>query len=105
MIAFYRKGLLFALNFHPTNSLQSVLLPVEKYADYTVELCTDDAKYGGFDQVEHIKYPVKRFNGQNFIEIYLPARTAIVLKEGRARAIPKKILEAEEIAKQMAEAK
>ena len=105
MIAFYRKGLLFAFNFHPTNSLQSVLIPVEKYADYTVELCTDDAKYGGFDQVEHIKYPVKRFNGQNFIEIYLPARTAIVLKEGRARAIPKKILEAEEIAKQMAEAK
>ena len=65
---------------------------------------SDDAKYGGFEQVEHIKYPVKRFNGQNFIEIYLPARTAIVLKEGRARAIPKKILEAEEMAKKMEEA-
>ncbi|MBQ6833876.1 MAG: alpha amylase C-terminal domain-containing protein [Lachnospiraceae bacterium] len=95
MIAFYRKGLLFAFNFHPTNSLQNVLIPVNKYADYTVELCTDDAKYGGFGNVEHIKYPVKRFNGQNFIEIYLPARTAIVLKEGRARQIPKSILEAE----------
>lgn len=105
MIAFYRRGLLFAFNFHPSNSLPSVLIPVEKYADYTVELCTDDAKYGGFDQVEHIKYPVKRFNGQNFIEIYLPARTAVVLKEGRARQIPKTILEAEAMAKQMMEAK
>ena len=48
--------------------------------------------------------PVKRFNGQNFIEIYLPARTAIVLEEGRKRPVPKKILEAEEKARQEREA-
>ena len=64
----------------------------------------EDEKYGGFNQVEHIKYPVKRFNGQNFIEIYLPARTAIVLEEGRKRPVPKKILDAEEMARQMREA-
>ena len=104
MIAFYRKGLLFAFNFHPTQSLTNVLIPVENYADYTVAMSSDDEKYGGFNQVEHIKYPVKRFNGQNFIEIYLPARTAIVLEEGRKRPVPKKILEAEEKARQEREA-
>lgn len=104
MIAFYRKGLLFAFNFHPTQSLTNVLIPVENYADYTVAMSSDDEKYGGFNQVEHIKYPVKRFNGQNFIEIYLPARTAVVLEEGRKRPVPKKILDAEEIARQMIKA-
>ena len=104
MIAFYRKGLLFAFNFHPTNSLTNLLIPVDNYADYTVAMSSDDEQYGGFNQVEHIKYPVKRFNGQNFIEIYLPARTAVVLEEGRKRPVPKKILEAEEMARQAAEA-
>ena len=104
MIAFYRKGLLFAFNFHPTNSLKSVLIPVDNYADYTVALSSDDEKYGGYNQVEHITYPIKRFDGQNFIEIYLPARTAIVLKEGEVKEIPGWILEAEAKAKAEREA-
>lgn len=95
MIAFCRKGLLFAFNFHPSNSLTNVLIPVSNYADYTVALSSDDGKYGGYNQVEHITYPVKRFNGQNFIEIYLPARTAVVLEEGPAKDIPVWILEEE----------
>ena len=104
VIAFYRKGLLFVFNFHPTDSLTNVWIPVENYADYTVAMCSDDTKYGGFNQVDHIKYPVKRFNGQNFIEVYLPARTAIVFEEGRKRPIPKRILEAEAEARAKAEA-
>ena len=87
LIAFYRKGLLFAFNFNPTESYTNVLVPVPANADYTVALCTDDAKYGGQDRIEHITYPVKVFDGQCFIELYLPARTAVVLKEGRVRRI------------------
>ena len=34
---------------------------------------------------EHMVYPAKEFDGQFFVELYLPARTAIVLKEGRIR--------------------
>jgi len=82
-VAFYRNGLLFAFNFHASNSLTNVLVPVPRNADYTVELCSDDGKYGGFDQVAHQVYPVKEFNGQFYVELYLPARTAVVLKEGR----------------------
>ena len=54
-------------------------------ADYEVRLCTDDEEYGGWGQIEHITYPAKKFDGQYYIELYLPARTAIVLKEGRIR--------------------
>ena len=81
MIAFYRNGLLFALNFNPTQSLTNVLVPVKNNADYTVVLSTDDDIYGGQNLVEHMTYPTKKFDGQNYVELYLPARTAIVLKE------------------------
>ena len=84
-VVFYRNGLLFAFNFNPTNSLTNVLVPVLNNADYTVALCSDDVKYGGQGLVEHIKYPVKKFDGQYYVELYIPARTAIVLKEGRIR--------------------
>ena len=80
-LVFYRKGLLFAFNFHPSQSLTNVLVPVPRPGEYTVELCTDDDKYGGFHQVEHIPYPTKRFDGKDYVELYLPARTAVVLKE------------------------
>ena len=82
-MAFYRKGLLFAFNFHAANSLTNVLVPVPNNADYTVEFSTDDEKYGGWNQVEHMTYPVKEFDGRFFVELYIPARTAIVLKEGK----------------------
>ena len=84
-IVFYRKGLLFAFNFHPSRSLTNVLVPVPNNADYTVKISSDDEKYGGQNLVEHMVYPAKEFDGQFFVELYLPARTAIVLKEGRIR--------------------
>ena len=81
-IVFYRHGLVFAFNFSPTQSLTNVLVPVPRYADYTVKFCSDDFKYGGNGMVAHMTYHVKKFNDQSFIELYIPARTAIVLKEG-----------------------
>ena len=84
-IVFYRNGLLFAFNFNHSNSLTNVLVPVPNKADYTVALCSDDSKYGGNDLVEHITYPVKEFDGQYYVELYIPARTAIVLEEVPAK--------------------
>ena len=81
MLAFYRHGLLFAFNFSPSMSLTNVLIPVPQPGEYTVELCTDDEKYGGFNQIQHIPYPTKDFDGVHYVELYLPARTAVVLKE------------------------
>ena len=78
---FYRNGLIFAFNFNPNNSLTNVLVPVPYNTDYKVLFCSDDFKYGGNGLVAHMTYPVKKFNNQFFIELYIPARTAIVLKE------------------------
>ncbi len=80
-LVFYRKGLLFAFNFHPEQSLTNVLVPVPKSGEYTVELSSDDEAYGGWKRVEHISYPTKCFEGKHYVELYLPARTAVVLKE------------------------
>ncbi|MGM9594532.1 MAG: alpha amylase C-terminal domain-containing protein [Candidatus Onthomonas sp.] len=89
VIVFYRKGLLFAFNFNPTQSFTNVLVPVPANADYTVALSSDDEKYGGQNLIEHMTYPVKEFDGKLFVELYLPARTAVVLKEGRVRKAKK----------------
>ena len=80
-LVFSRNGLLFAFNFHSSYSLTNVLVPVQNKAKYSVELCSDDWKYGGFGQVAHQDYFTKTFNGQEFVELYLPARTCMVLKE------------------------
>jgi len=58
---------------------------VPNEAEYTVELTTDDHKYGGFCQIAHQVYPTKVFDGQHYVELYLPARTAMVLKEKKIR--------------------
>ena len=85
VIAFYRNGLLFAFNFSPDKSLTNVLVPVHQDADYEVVLSSDDKKYGGQELVAHMTYPAKTFDGKHYVELYLPARTAIVLKEGKVR--------------------
>ena len=89
IVVFYRNGLLFAFNFHPCNSQTNVIVPIPRNANYTVEMSSDDELYGGWNQVAHMKHPSKQQNGTSFIELYLPARTAIVLKEGKPKAIRK----------------
>lgn len=90
ILAFYRKGLLFVFNFNPTQSFTSVGVDVPANANYEVRLSTDDEKYGGQNRIDHITYPVKEDNGKYYLELYLPARTAVVLKEGRIRKAKKK---------------
>ena len=81
-LCFARCDLFFVFNFHPSNSLQNVLVPVYSNSkEFVVEFTSDDEKYGGYTQIAHQVYPVKEFNGQRFVELYIPARTAIVLRE------------------------
>ena len=81
IICFHRNGLLFVFNFHTSQSLTNVLVPVFAEKDYELALSSDDAKYGGQELVAHMTYPFKKFNGQNYIELYIPARTAMVFRE------------------------
>lgn len=90
ILAFYRNGLLFAFNFSPSMSYTDVTIPLPVYADYTVALSTDDKKYGGQELVEHILYPAHvDSKGNSTVTLYLPARTAVVLKEGARKEFPK----------------
>ena len=79
--AFYRNGLVFVFNWHFGNSLNNVLVPVKNPGEYTVVLSSDDPKYGGFGNVQMQTYSSKLFDGQHYIELYIPARTCFVLKE------------------------
>ncbi|MBQ7871961.1 MAG: alpha amylase C-terminal domain-containing protein, partial [Oscillospiraceae bacterium] len=84
VIAFTRKGLLFAFNFHPSWSQPSVKIPVQRKADYTVAFTSDDWKYGGWGQIPHMTYAAQEDPaepGTYYIDLYLPARTAAVLVE------------------------
>ena len=89
MLCFARTDLFFVFNFHYANSLEHVLIPV--YPDtksLTVVMSSDDEKYGGFGNVAHQTYEVKEFDGVRYVELYIPARTAIILKE--VKETPKK---------------
>ena len=82
VIVFYRKGLLFAFNFSPCNSYTDVTVSLPAIANYTVALCSDDGKYGGNDLIAHMTYAAQVDDkGNSALQLYLPARTAVVLKE------------------------
>ena len=86
VIVFYRKGLMFAFNFSPVNSYTDVKVSLPNCADYTVAMTTDDWKYGGWGQIHHMTYEAQVDDeGASSISLYLPARTAMVLKEGQIR--------------------
>jgi len=81
IIVFNRNGLMFAFNFHTSQSLTNVLVPVNNGNEYELVLSSEDHVYGGHALVHHMTYHAKQFDGQWFVELYLPARTAVILKE------------------------
>ena len=80
----YRRGaLVFAFNFHITESYTDLRIPVPDHENYRVILSTDDVAFGGTDHAPNGSlYPVQDFGmygrGQS-VQIYLPARSAQVL--------------------------
>ncbi|KAG0690528.1 alpha-1,4-glucan branching enzyme [Pichia californica] len=84
VIVFERNNKVFLFNFHPTNSYVSYRIGVELSGTYRIILNTDRIKYGGHGTIDESKSVFfttdLEWNGRkNFIEIYLPARTALVL--------------------------
>ncbi len=85
-IAFSRKGLLFAFNFHPTWSQGALRIPVREGSSFTVAFTSDDWEYGGWGQIEHMTFTAQEDPdepGEFFIEMHLPCRTCAVLTEHR----------------------
>jgi 1,4-alpha-glucan branching enzyme len=78
VIIFERANLTFLFNFHPSHSIADYRFHPHATEDHTIILSTDDAQYGGFGRVDtSIAYNVQQ-DGK--LSVYLPNRTALVMK-------------------------
>jgi 1,4-alpha-glucan branching enzyme len=85
-VAAYTRGdLLFVFNFHPANSFTDYGIPVK--GKYRILIDSDDPAFGGFDRVDRStlylsmrKASRQTLNMPFYLYLYLPSRTALVLK-------------------------
>lgn len=83
VLAFARADLLFVFNFHPTKSFEDYPIPVSPGAEYRLRLDTDAERFNGFNRVqpEQHFYALPDSSGNTaHLSLYLPTRTALVLK-------------------------
>ncbi len=86
ILIFEKANLIFIFNFHPTNSQTGLFVPTPKahLGDWQVELSSDDKEFGGFERVDKsVIYHTWAKDPQlgDGFAIYVPARTALVLKK------------------------
>lgn len=93
VLAFMRGDLIFVFNWNPTQSFDGYgfLAPA---GEYEVVLDSDSKQFGGYDlidqSVHHFTTPDPLYSpsGKGWLKMYLPARTAQVLR--RVKPMPKK---------------
>ncbi|KAF5387839.1 hypothetical protein D9615_000605 [Tricholomella constricta] len=85
VIVYERAGLLFIFNFNPTQSFTDYRVGVEEAAEYRIVLSSDEQRFGGFDNVKlNVKFittPMEWNNRKNWLQVYIPARTGLVLSK------------------------
>ncbi len=77
----YAKGsVLFAFNFHPTQSFASCFIPAPSAGRYRVLFSSDDERFGGFGRVDgaYVYRASKVADGRYGFRCYLPARCAVI---------------------------
>ncbi|KAF5393004.1 hypothetical protein D9757_001315 [Collybiopsis confluens] len=83
ILVYERAGVLFVFNFHPTDSFTDYRVGVEVPGEYTVVLTTDEPRFGGFNNVksggQYLTTPFEWNGRKNFLQVYIPSRTALVL--------------------------
>ena len=85
ILAYMRDNLLFVFNFHPLQSYfdYGILVP---QGEYKIVLDTDSKAFGGFglndSKVSHFTHydPLYAPHNKGWLQLYLPARSAIVMK-------------------------
>ncbi len=85
VLAFQREDLLFVINLHPYKSYTGYGMLVDK-GSYKVVLNSDSSRYGGYglinEGIEHFtQNGLDRNTDLEWLRLYLPARTAQVLKK------------------------
>ena len=90
VLSFERAGLYFVFNFNPVRSFEGYGLKAKR-GKYTVVFDTDEHNFGGQNRIDHtLTYrtvPEKNYLPNHMLKLYLPARTAIVLKRERIKGI------------------
>ena len=85
ILAYRRKDCIFIFNLHPTNSYASFQLPIHETGCYQVILDTDEGRFGGQLRIAHDTIyesgALSEHPGFSGIVIYVPNRTAMVLKK------------------------
>lgn len=80
VLIYKRRNLLFAFNFNPLVSFTDYGFEIEE-GSYQLVLDTDSKKFGGFGRNdEKMVHRTNNENGKNLLKIYLPSRSALVLK-------------------------
>ena len=85
ILVFERHRLVFLFNFHSNRSVTDFPVLVPPAHGYRLVLSSDDSAFGGQDRIkpgqDYLVAPEIRGNEEcTVIRIYLPCRTAIVLK-------------------------
>jgi len=92
VLIFERSGILFIFNFNPNQSFTDYRISVDA-GKYTVIFHSDKQSFGGFNRVDTDIVYYTTNNGQiptsmgNYLSIYIPNRTAIVLKKIPSKSI------------------
>jgi len=85
VLAYQRGKFVFVFNFNGTKSFTDYGILADKGA-YKITLNTDNSLFGGFNLVDesivHFTIPEPpHFSGKEWLKLYIPARTAFVLKK------------------------
>ena len=94
VLAFRRGNLVFVFNFSPSRSFTDYGVLTEP-GEYNVVLSSDSPRFGGYgnidESVAHFTVPGPLYSplGLGWLKLYLPARSAQVLKLRRRRATKK----------------
>lgn len=83
VLAFQRRDLIFIFNFSPDRSFTDYGILVPK-GSYKIALNTDSHRFGGFGLVDESQTHFTQkshIRGKEWLKLYLPARSAIVLRK------------------------
>ena len=83
VIIYSRGDILFAFNFHPTDSYEACPIKTLSTGTYEPVLSTDNETFGGFNRIQedYIYYSERKNDGTYGFSMYLPSRTAVCLKK------------------------
>ncbi|KIL70248.1 glycoside hydrolase family 13 protein [Amanita muscaria Koide BX008] len=83
VVVYERAGLLFVFNFHPSSSFTDYRVGVEEAGKYRIVLSSDEKRFGGFDNIDlnnsFFTTPMEWNGRRNWLQVYIPTRTCIVL--------------------------